>query len=67
MARDSLLLESNDGITKEILTGNRTALTDDFRMFAAEQPADMGEEEASGGIVRISIGFRVLVVDTMIA
>lgn len=36
-------------------------------MLLAQQPANMRKEEAARGIVGIGIGFRVLVVHTMIA
>lgn len=39
----------------------------DLRVFPDQQPTDVGEEEASSRIMRISIGFGVLVMHPMIA
>ena len=37
------------------------------RMFARQKPADMGEKETAFNIDRIGVGFRIFVVNTMIA
>lgn len=62
-----LLLEHDDGIGNQITEVQAFAFLHHIGMFLAQQPANMGEEEATSGIMRIGISFRELVVDTMIA
>uniref|UniRef100_T1DNK5 Uncharacterized protein n=1 Tax=Anopheles aquasalis TaxID=42839 RepID=T1DNK5_ANOAQ len=60
-------LETQDGIALQVGNVELLALGNNFRMLAAQQPADVREKEPTGGIMRIGIGFRVLVVHPVIA
>lgn len=62
-----LLLEHQDGIGTQIGSINTLSLGLDLWMLLAQQPANVREEEATSSVVWISIGFRVLVMYTMIA
>ena len=62
-----LVLPVDDGIGEQIVNGYAFAFLDDVRMLFDEQPAHVSEKEASVGVVRIGIGFAVLVVHAVIA
>lgn len=61
-----LSLESNHRISQQVSEVKLAPLLDDISMFANKQPPDMGEEETPAGIVRVSIGLWVLVVDSVV-
>uniref|UniRef100_A0A182J8K7 Uncharacterized protein n=1 Tax=Anopheles atroparvus TaxID=41427 RepID=A0A182J8K7_ANOAO len=63
----SLALETQDGIGLQIGNVQLLALGDHLRVLTAQQPADVREEEATGCIVRIRVGLRVLVVHPVVA
>lgn len=63
---NSLFLKHDVGIGLQVGHVNLLSILDDFRMLPAHQPANVGEEEAAIGIVRICVGVRVLVVLTVI-
>lgn len=65
--RYSLLMELNDGIGQDVAHIDSSALLQHFGMLLQHQPADVGEEEAAIGVVRIGIGLRVFVVDSVVA
>lgn len=61
-----LSLEHDDFVGQQVLELQLSSLLDDFRVFAHQQPADVGEEEAPRGVVRVCICLRVLVVHPVI-
>lgn len=66
MVFNLLLLESQDRICFQVAHINVVSFGLDLGMFPDQQPSDVGEEEASGRVVGVSISFRVLVVHTVI-
>jgi hypothetical protein len=44
-----------------------TSRLDHVRVLLDEKPPHVGEEESTSGVVWVSIGFRVLVMDAMVA
>lgn len=62
-----LLMELNDRVIQDVAHVKLVTLFDHFRVLVHHQPADVGEEESTIGIVWISRGFRELVVNAMIA
>lgn len=62
LTRNSPFLEHDDGICFEVREVDGFPETDNVGMFAHHEPADVGEEEASGGVVGVSVGVAVLVV-----
>jgi len=65
--RIELLLEVHGRVLHEIGKVHVASRFDDFGMLLDEQPSHVGEEESSRGVVRVGIGFRILVVDAVIA
>lgn len=61
-----LSLEHDDFVGQQVLELQLPSPLDDFRVFAHQQPSDVGEEEASCGIVRVCVCLRVLVVHPVI-
>lgn len=61
-----LALESYNRVAHQIIHTNLFAFLDHFGVLAHQEPANVGKEEAASRIVRIGIGFRVLVVDSVI-
>jgi hypothetical protein len=51
---------------KEVAHVNRFASTQDFRVFLAEKPTHVGEEETSPGVVWIGVRLAKLVMHSMI-
>lgn len=61
-----LLLVREDGVAVQIGHVDSLALVLHFRMLLAQEPSDVGEEEASLGVVRVRVGLAVLVVDSVV-
>lgn len=61
-----LSLEHNHFVGQQVLELQLSSPLDDFRVFAHQQPADVGEEEAPRGVVRVAVCLRVLVVHPVI-
>lgn len=62
-----LSLESDNGVIQKISEIQLSSLFYDVFVLAHEQPADVGEEEATAGIVGVCICLRVLVVHTVVS
>lgn len=62
-----LLLECDQRIFFEIRHINLFSFLNHVRMFPAEQPANMREKETAFRVMRISVCFRVFVVNSMVA
>lgn len=54
-SRNLLSLELDHRISKQVSDIQLSPLLDDIRMLAHQQPPNVGEEEASAGIVGISV------------
>uniref|UniRef100_A0A182TF98 Uncharacterized protein n=1 Tax=Anopheles melas TaxID=34690 RepID=A0A182TF98_9DIPT len=67
MKRRLLALEAQHRVSFQVGNVQLLALGNDFRMLAAQQPADVREEKATGRIMRIRIRFRVFVVHPVVA
>lgn len=61
-----LSLEQNNGVSKEITDIQLLSFFRHIRVFTNKQPTDMGKEEPSGGVVRVSIRLRVFVMHPVI-
>lgn len=61
-----LSLESDHRIRQQVGEVKLSPLLNDILMFAHKQPPDVGEEEAPAGVVRVRVGLRVLVVDSVV-
>ena len=61
-----LSLEPDHRISQQVGDVKLPPLLDNIPMLADKQPPDMGEEEAPAGVVGISVGLRVLVVDSVV-
>lgn len=59
-------MELDHGIGQDIAHVDLLALMEHVRVFVHHQPAAVREPEAPVRVVGVSIGLRVLVVDTMI-
>lgn len=67
-ARSHLLsLEPDNGVVQQVSEIQFSPLLDDVPVFAHEQPADVGEEEATAGVVRVCVRLRVLVVHAVVS
>lgn len=64
--RNLLSLEPDDGVVQQVGEVQLPALLDDVAVLAHEEPADVGEEEAAAGVVRVRVRLRVLVVHTVV-
>ena len=62
-----LSLKSTDWITSDVTDVDQSALGLDLGVFARHQPAAVGEEETTLGVVRVGVGLRVLVVHAVVA
>lgn len=60
-------MERNQRIVQNIAHVDLGALLPHLRVLLHHQPADVGEEEPSPGVVGISRGLGELVVDTVVA
>ena len=56
-----MLLEHHHGVFHEVVEGKAFAGFNDVLVLLDEEPADMREEEATGGIVRISISLYIYI------
>lgn len=61
------LMETHDRIGQNVTHVQLTTTFQHLGMFVHHQPAHVSEEKASIRVVRISIGFRILVVNSVIA
>lgn len=64
---EMFLMETHHRIGQNVTHIDLSAATQHIRMLQHHKPTDVGEEETAICIVRISIGFRILVMHTMIA
>lgn len=62
----SLSLEPDDRVFQQVSEIQLPALLDDIAVLAHEEPADVGEEEAAAGVVRVRVRLRVLVVHAVV-
>lgn len=62
-----LSLEPDDGVIQQVSEIQFPPLLYDVPVLAHEQPADVGEEEATAGIVRVRVRLGVLVVHTVVS
>lgn len=65
--RVELLLEHDEGVLVQVGEVEVASGLDDGGMLLDEEPAHVSEEEAAGGIVRVGLGLRELVVDAVVA
>lgn len=61
-----LSLEPDHRISQQVSDIKSFPLLNDISMLPNKQPPDVGEEEAPAGVVGVSIGLRVLVVDSVV-
>lgn len=59
-------LEHDNSIVVQITQVDLFSLRNDIRVLFNQQPSDVREEETVFGIVRVGIGFGVLMVNTMV-
>ena len=62
----SLSLEHNNGISSNVIHGNPFPFRVDIPVFLDKQPAHVGKEEPSVGIVGVSVSVGKLMVDSMV-
>lgn len=62
-----LSLEPDDGVVQQVSEIQFSPLLNDVPVLAHEQPADVGEEEATAGVVRVCVRLRVLVVHAVVS
>lgn len=60
-------LESDQWVLFEVTHVDSLSLLDDVRVFSAQKPTDVREEEPALSVVRVGVGLRVLVVHAMVA
>ena len=60
-------MERTDRVIDDVTDVNLLALDLDLLVLAEHEPAAVGEEEATLGIVRVCVGLRVLVVHAVVA
>lgn len=60
-------MELNDRVCQDIAHVDSSALLEDQWVLLQHQPSNVGKEEAAIGVVRIGIGFRVLMMNSMIS
>lgn len=63
----SLLLEHNHRILLQVTHVDELALLLHLRMLTDQQPTHVGEEESPGGVMRVGISVRELMMDSMIS
>lgn len=63
----SLPLKHDHLVSQQVVKLQLASLLDHVGMFAHEQPANVGKEEAAHGVVRVGVRLRVLVVDPVVA
>lgn len=61
------VLEAHNWVGNQVAQVNLFAFLLDVRVLARQEPAYVGEEETALGVVRIGVGFAVLVVDSVVA
>lgn len=61
-----LLVELDNRIGQHVAHVDQTTLFDALRVLPQHQPTNVGEEEAPVRVVRVGIGFGVLVMDSVI-
>jgi hypothetical protein len=64
---DLLLVKLYHRIAGHVAHVNLAALFNNVRMFAHHQPSNVGKKEATVGVVRVCVGFAVLVVHAVVA
>lgn len=60
------LLETDHGILEKVRAVDGLSLEEHLWMLLAHQPADVGEKESTIHVMRIGIGFRVLVMNAVV-
>lgn len=64
---DLLPLKHNNFVRLQVVEFELAPFLDDVGVFAHQQPADVREEEAPHGVVRVGLRLRVLVVNPVVS